>query len=225
VTWHEERALPFDRRTLLAAFAFIVLSAASAAADDLPSRIDPPLADPTPTALAKSGPLGDMSMGDDKAPVTLIAYLSLTSPLSAHFYDAVLPELKTRYIATKKLRLVLREFPFDPRDTTGFVMARCVGKDKFFPAIETLFAKQAEWSGRKATKTLQDVLKPFGVTEKSFADCLANEKLFDHVKAVKAEAAHFNVHATPAFFVNGKRLVGDQSADTLAKAIEAAVPK
>lgn len=217
--------MTFDRRTLLAASACIVLNFASAAADDLPSRIDPPLADPTPAQLAKAGPLGDMSIGDGKAPVTLIAYLSLTSPLSAHFYDTVLPELKTRYIATKKLRFILREYPFDPRDTTGFVMARCVGKDKFFPAIDTLFAKQAEWGGRKATKTLQDELTPLGVTEKSFATCLANEKLFDHIKAVKAEAAHFAVHATPAFFVNGKRLVGDQSADNLAKAIEAAAPK
>jgi protein-disulfide isomerase len=217
--------LTFSRRTLVAAFVLFVLGAASAAADDLPSRIDPPLPDPTPTALAKAGPLGDMTLGADKAPVTLIAYLSLTSPLSAHFFSAVFPELKKRYIDSNKLRFILREFPFEPRDTTGFVMARCIGKDKFFPAVETLFAQQAAWSGRKATKTLQDVLKPFGVTEKSFADCLANEKLFDHVKAVKTEAAHFGVHATPAFFVNRKRLVGDQSAAALAEAIEAASPK
>lgn len=166
-----------------------------------------------------------MTIGADTAPVTLIAYLSLTSPLSAHFFGSAFPELKKRYIESNRLRFILREFPFEPRDTTGFVMARCVGKDKFFPAVETLFAQQAEWSGRKATKTFQDVLKPFGVTEKSFADCLANEKLFDHVKAVKAEAAHFDVHATPVFFVNGKRLVGDKSAEDLAKAIEAALPK
>jgi protein-disulfide isomerase len=217
--------LPFDRHTLLAAFAFIVLNSAFATADDLPSRIDPPLANPTPAALAKAGPLGDMAIGDAKAPVTLIAYLSLTSPLSAHFFDTVLPRLKTRYVTTNKLRFILREFPFEPRDTTAFVMARCIGKDKFFPAVETLFAKQAEWSGRKATATLQDVLKPYGVTEKSFADCLADEKLFDHVKAVKTEATHFGVHATPAFFVNGKRLVGDQSAGDLAEAIAADLPK
>lgn len=213
------------RRALLAGSFLLLAGLTTAAANDLPSRIDPPLADPAPAALAKAGPLGDMTEGAANAPVTLIAYLSLTSPLSAHFFGAVLPELKTHYIATNKLRFILRELPFEPRDTTAFVMARCAGKDKFFPIVAALFAKQSEWSGRTATVSLQDMLKPFGVTEKSFTGCFANEKLFDHVKVVKSEAAHFGVHATPTFFVNGKRLVGDQSVDTIAKAIEAASPK
>lgn len=220
---------------LVAAALLILSTAAPLAAEDLPSRIDPPLIDPTSAALAKAGPLGDMTIGTDKAPVTLIAYLSLTSPLSAKFFTTSYPTLKTRYIDGGKLRFILREFPLEPRATTAFALARCIGnskigedkirKDKYFAVVAALFVKQADWAGRGATSTLQDILKPFGMSDKGFNACFADAKLFDHIKAVKAEAASFGVHATPTFFLNGKRLIGDQSVDDFAKAIDPILPK
>lgn len=221
--------MTFNRRTLLAAF-ILALFAASATAEDLPSRIDPPLVDPTPAALAKAGPLGDMAIGADKAPVTLIAYLSLTSLLSAKFFTGTLPALKTRYIDGGKLRFILREYPLEPRATTAFALARCLGKDKiskdkYFAVVAALFVKQADWAGRGATSTLQDILKPFGMSDKGFNACFADTKLFDHIKAVKAEAASFGVHATPTFFLNGKRFIGDQSMDDFAQAIDPILSK
>src|SRR5215475_6425265 len=42
-------------------------------------------ADPDPAELAKPGPDGDVVLGSEKAPVTIIEYASMTCPHCAHF--------------------------------------------------------------------------------------------------------------------------------------------
>ena len=67
-----------------------------------------------PTAeLMKPDALPDMAMGNDKAPVTIIEYASMTCPHCAHFQETTFPELKKRYIDTGKVRYIFREFPLD----------------------------------------------------------------------------------------------------------------
>jgi protein-disulfide isomerase len=58
---------------------------------------------------------GDHALGDPNAPVTIIEYASLTCPHCAEFHEDVLPQLKERYIAPGKVRLVYRDFPLDQR--------------------------------------------------------------------------------------------------------------
>ena len=55
------------------------------------------------------------------------------------------------------------------------------------------------------------IAKQAGFTETAFDDCLANQKLLDGIQAVRERAAEkFGVNSTPTFFVNGKKLNGDQ---------------
>ena len=63
--------------------------------------------------LMTPGPLGEMALGDEKAPVTIIEYASMTCPHCATFHDTTYPELKKRYIDTGKVRFIFREFPLD----------------------------------------------------------------------------------------------------------------
>ncbi len=70
-------------------------------------------------------------LGKADAPVDASTYASMTCPHCAHFHEATLPELKTKYIDTGKARLILREFPFDPRAEAGFMLARC-SNDNYF---------------------------------------------------------------------------------------------
>ncbi len=146
----------FSRRILLAIAAGFALGTSVARADDLPSRIDPPQADPTPADLAKPGPAGDMALGAETAPVTIIEYASMTCTHCAHFAVTTFPELKKRYIDTGKVRYILREFPFDALSEAGFMLARCAGKDKYFTVVETLFAKQSEWVVKKPRRSAQE---------------------------------------------------------------------
>jgi protein-disulfide isomerase len=171
--------------------------------------------------LAKTHPDGDVVLGSEKAPVTIIEYASMTCPHCAHFSETTFPELQKRYIDTGKVRFIFREFPLDALAAAGFMLARCAGKDKFYPVIETLFAKQREWMVEKPIEPLRGIAKQLGFSQESFDACLANQKVLDGVQEVRDRAAEkLGVNSTPTFFINGKKFVGDQSIDALAKEIE-----
>src|SRR5208282_2629669 len=171
-----------------------------------------------------AGPNGDAWLGSDKAPVTIIEYASMTCPHCAHFSTDTFPELQKRYIDTGKVRFIFREFPLDPLAAAGFMLARCAGKDKFMAIVETLFAKQADWvvaEPKLAVERLRAIARQFGFTEDSFDQCLANQQVLNGIQEVRDRAAEkLGVNSTPTFFVNGKKLTGDQSIEALAKEID-----
>jgi protein-disulfide isomerase len=172
--------------------------------------------------LAKPGLDGDVALGSDKAPVTIIEYASITCPHCAHFSTTNFPELQKRYIDTGKVRFIFREFPLDSLAAAGFLLARCAGKDKFMPVVEALFATQREWMVEKPIEPLLKIAERAGFTEDSFKQCLRNRKLLDDIRDVQGRAASkLGVDTTPTFFVNGEKLVGDVPIDELAKVIDA----
>ena len=196
-----------------AALSGVVLSrlTARAKADDTPS----------PGDLATAGPEGDIVLGSDKAPVTIIEYASMTCPHCAHFSTTTFPELKQRYIDTGKVRFIMREFPLDALAASGFMLARCAGKDKYMAVVETLFAKQPDWIVDEPLAPLRAIAKQFGFTEETFDQCLSNQKVLDGIQAVRDHAVKkLGVNSTPTFFVNGKKLVGDVSLDAMANEID-----
>jgi protein-disulfide isomerase len=210
------------RRELLTTGAALALGAA--AADVLPPFATLAFAadtNPSPEDLAQAGPAGDIMIGSDKAPVTIIEYASMTCPHCAHFEETTLPELKKRYIDTGKVRYVMREFPLDALAAAGFMLARCAGPDKYESVVETLFAKQPDWAIQQPIPPLMAIAKQFGFTEESFNACLANQKVLDDIQAVRDHAVNkLGVNSTPTFFINGKRLVGDLSIEAMAKEID-----
>ncbi len=82
-------------------------------------------------------------MGDANAPVTIVEYASMTCPHCAAFHETTLPALKEKYIDTGKVKLILREFPFDPRAAAAFMLARCAPPEQYFPMVDVLFKQQA----------------------------------------------------------------------------------
>jgi protein-disulfide isomerase len=176
---------------------------------------------PTEEDLAQAGPAGDIVLGDEKAPVTVIEYASMTCGHCAHFSVTTFPELKTRYIDTGKVRFIMREFPLDPLAAAGFMLARCAGKDKYMPMVETLFAKQETWVVQKPLDPLKEIAKQAGFTEESFEKCLADQKILDDIQAVRDRASQkLGVNSTPTFFVNGKKINGDLPIEEFAKLID-----
>ena len=216
--------MTLSRRQLFTTAAIVVLTGAGSAGAILSDLVEPAKADtpePDQAELTKAGPEGDIVLGSDKAPVTIIEYASMTCPHCAHFSTDTFPELQKRYIDTGKVRYIFREFPLDPLSAAGFMLARCAGKDKFMPVVETLFAKQLDWMVQKPIEPLRAIAKQFGFTEQSFDQCLANQHVLDGIQEVRDRAAEkLGVNSTPTFFVNGQKLTGDQSIDALAKVID-----
>jgi protein-disulfide isomerase len=159
--------------------------------------------------LMKPGPLGDMSLGDEKAPVTIIEYASMTCPHCANFHEVTYPELKKKYIDTGKVRFIFREFPLDQLAAAAFMLARCGGKERYFPMIETLFQQQRTWAVQRPLQPLMAIGKQAGLSEAGFNECLKNQQVLDGIEDVRKRATEkLNVQSTPTFFVNGKQLRG-----------------
>ena len=172
--------------------------------------------------LMKQPELPDLSVGSAEAKVTIVEYASMTCPHCAHFHAAVLPELKTKYVDTGKVRLIFREFPLDNLAAAGSMLARCAGGEKSFELIGALFKRQDEWLVRgNPVPKLFDVAKSAGFTQETFDKCLTDQKLLDNITAIRTRAAEkFGVNSTPTFFINGKRFAGAPTPGEFDKVIE-----
>ena len=183
------------------------------------------LADTIPAAeLMKPNALPEMSMGNEKASVTVIEYASMTCSHCASFQEKTFPELKKRYIDTGKVRYIFREFPLDTLAAAAFMLARCAGEkdsSKYFAMVDTLFRQQRQWAIEKPTLPLLAIAKQAGFTEKTFDACLANQKMLDGIESIRQHAAaKFKVQSTPTFFINGTAYPGALSIEEMAKAID-----
>ena len=174
--------------------------------------------------LMKPDALPDMAIGDDKAPVTIVEYASMTCPHCAHFQETTFPELKKRYIDTGKVRYIAREFPLDSLAAAAFMLARCAGetdKTKYFALVDTLYRQQRTWAVEKPLAPLFAIAKQAGFTQQTFDACLSNQKILDGIEAIRQRAVkEFKVESTPTFFVNGTRVPGAVSIEEMAKLIE-----
>jgi protein-disulfide isomerase len=210
----------FCQRTATLALASVVLGVSS-----LPPFEGLALADTIPPAeLMKPDALPDMVLGDEKAPVTIIEYASMTCPHCAHFQETTFPELKKRYIDAGKVRYIFREFPLDPLAGAAFMLARCAGesdKGKYYAMIDTLFRQQRTWAVEKPIPPLLAIAKQAGFTQQTFDACLANQKVLDGIESVRQRAMkQFKVQSTPTFFINGSPYAGDISMEEIVKLIE-----
>jgi protein-disulfide isomerase len=186
-----------------------------------PALAQATMKEPTPAELMEPGPLADIWLGDEKAPVTIIEYASMTCPHCAHFSETTFPELKKRYIDTGKVRFVFREFPLDPLAMAAIMLARCAGKDKYYPLVETLFHQQKDWVMQRPLPPLLAIAKQAGFTEQSFEACLNDRKLQSSIETTRQTAAEkFGVNSTPTFFINGKIQRGGFGVEDFDKLIE-----
>ena len=176
---------------------------------------------PAPAELMAPGPLPEMSLGDAKAPVTIVEYASMTCPHCAAFHETTYPALKKKYIDTGKVRFIFREFPLDQLAAAAFMLARCAGPDRYFPMIEVLFHQQRDWAVPRPLQPLMAIGKQAGLSEQAFNECLKDQKLLDSIEETRQRAAtKFGVQSTPTFFVNGKILRGNNTMADFEKEIE-----
>lgn len=211
------------RRTFSAA---LTVTGLAAAAGISPFRLISPAFAQSPTAaeIAHPSSLGDMALGDAKAPVTIVEYASMTCPHCATFTKETFPKLKEAYIDTGKVRFIFREFPLNLPAAAGSMLARCIAKDdanKYFAVIDLLFKQQDEWAYKDTTATLERIAKQAGMGKQQFEACLKDQKLLDAIKETQDYAVDkLKVNSTPSFFVNETPVRGDTSFDAFKKIID-----
>ncbi len=172
--------------------------------------------------VAEPGKLKDMVYGKADAPVTIVEYASLTCSHCADFAINTFPTIKEKYIDTGKAKLIFREFPFDPRATAAFMLARCAPEDRYFPMVEVFFKQQQQWAGAAdGEAALLQIAKLAGFTQETFKACLTNQQVLDDVRAtMERGSTEFGVNATPTFFINGQKYAGALSVDEMSAIID-----
>ena len=172
---------------------------------------------------------GEMSLGNPAAKVTVIEYASLGCPICAHWNNTVFQDFKAKYVDTGKVRYVFREFLTGdaPVATAGFLLAHCVGKDKYFQIVDEVFRQEEPLlesdRGPEKRDALVKVAESAGLTEAQFDACVSNDAA---VTALNNKAEQYakddKIESTPTFVINGKVYTGFQSLDDLDKAIASA---
>ena len=178
------------------------------------------------TALGMPNPLGEIALGRDDAPVTIVEYSSLTCPHCAAFHIETLPKLKKAYIETGAVQIKFRPFPFDPFATAGAMLAQCVTPKQRVNFLDILFTRQAQWiNSQNPMQDLQALALQAGLSEGDFVVCLKDEKMLNGIRAMqKAAAEQLGVRSTPTFFINGEKLEGNQPLDSFEKIIKPLLP-
>ncbi|RDE07280.1 DsbA family protein [Sphingomonas aracearum] len=183
-------------------------------------------APPDWTRTATPAPSGAFVIGNPRAPVLLIEYLSYTCPHCAAFNAESKPELKDRLVRSGRVRIELRHATRDGLDLAATMVARCAGA-RFSEASDAIFAAQPDWFERgqqyleenrrrlsaydtaDRLRALSDgagltqIAASVGVTEPRLAACFANAA--DLAKVARmSEAAWSTISGTPSFVVAGK---------------------
>jgi len=176
--------------------------------------------------VLKPGTLPELTMGDLSG-VPVVEYGSLTCPHCAVFSREIFPELKKDYIDTGKVRFIFREFSRNSLDVAAFLLARCVGDDKAFAAVELLFSQQDKWAFvDKPLEPLIAAMRPAGLTHDQAMACLKDQAKADAMLAVEKRATdEIKMTGTPTFVIDGKVYGGELSIDQLKAILDPLIKK
>jgi protein-disulfide isomerase len=136
--------------------------------------------------------------------------------------------LESRYVATGKLRLVWRNFQRYGRESTDAgVAAYCAGEQgKFWEYHDTLFEHQRGIeAGSFVEANLLQFADDLGLDRSEFIACrsVSGGNYRQILSADFSAGRGDGVTGTPAFFINGKQVVGAQPTETFAAYIENAL--
>lgn len=171
----------------------------------------------------------EMSLGNPQAKVTVIEYASVACPFCARFNNEVFPAFKAKYVDSGKVRYVFREMLVGGRaeaalGAAGFLMARCLGRDKYFTVLDQTFhAQESIYRSGDLRGGLFKIAQANGMDDKQFSDCVTNADSLNALNARHQKAVASGVDSTPTFFVNGKKVFeGVMTLDQLDAAMRSA---
>ena len=166
-----------------------------------------------------------VSLGQDKAPVKIKIFSSLTCPHCASFHINVVPEIKKEYIKTGKVQLIFIDFPLDQGAFNASKLLHCLDKKKQILFLDTIYETQNEWtSGSNVNDiniNLKKIVMNFGINSAQFDKCLIDETISDKILNGRIDANHkYSIDSTPTIIINEKKLQGSASFKNIKKKIE-----
>ena len=149
-----------------------------------------------------------ISVGEENAKITIIAYESLTCGHCADFHKNVYPGLKKDFIEKGLVRIEFRNFPLDIVAFNASKIGQC-NNDGNADVLNILFSGQKKWSRGETPEEAKKYLKKFLEDEDiilDFEKCLGDKSIEDYVLNDRIEGVKkFKVNATPTIIINDKK--------------------
>ena len=157
----------------------------------------------------------DFYLGNKDAPITIIAYESMSCSHCADFHNNTLDKIKEEYIDTGKVKFVFRDFPFNYPALAGSMIMRCVPNEVRYEYMNALYKLQNNWIRREHKDTrneLYKIMQSGGMQQSEFDSCLSDINLEnDILEGVMSAQKEFNIRSTPTFIVNGVLYSGNKN--------------
>jgi protein-disulfide isomerase len=179
--------------------------------------------------------LGDVVLGSDAAPVTVVEYAAFTCPHCRDFWKWDFPKLKANYIDTGKIKYIYRDFPLEADPQTGKAVdgfgvllasvARCKGKDDFYTMVDAIFTGQGDLM-EAATRggagpVIAAIAEKNGLTRDQTRTCIDFQpELNAAIKKSRDDASAKGVKSTPSVFINDE-LLPNPTIENILAAIDA----
>lgn len=171
----------------------------------------------------------DAMLGNKNVPVTIIEFSDFQCPFCRTFWSETLPLIKSKYIDTGKVRLIYRDFPLSFHESAhpAAEAAECADEQgKYWQMHDKIFGEQNKLGQGTVQFSVADLKKwasQIGLNPASFNQCLDSGKYRAEADKDSADGSAAGVSGTPAFFINGKLLVGAQPFSVFQQAIESAL--
>jgi len=207
------------------------IAAQTAAA--IPSEQQAPSQQAAPSAAQPSGAPVKITLkpntpylGSGTAKVTVVEYADYQCPYCERWFSGVMPQIKSKYIDTGKIKFVYQDFAFlGPDSNTAAEATHCAAdQNKFWQYHDYLFNHQGQEGSAWATADHQkEFAVAVGLNTAQFNSCLDSGKYKQEVLDETAAGHSYGVSGTPSVFVNGQIIVGAQPFSTFQQAIDAAL--
>lgn len=165
-----------------------------------------PLAETRAILQIKDAP----SLGDPKAPVTLVEFSDFECPMCRGLHD-VLRGMMPNF---PQVRVVFKDFPLEslhPWARTAALAGHCAYEQDpkaFWKVYDLIYDQQEVISAANAWTKMTDFADQTGLNSEAFRSCMASPEAGAAIEASKANGQQLEVGSTPTVFVNGRRLVG-----------------
>lgn len=165
-----------------------------------------PLAETVAQIQMKDAP----SIGDPKAPVTLVEFSDFECPVCRSLHD-VLRGLLPKY---PQVRMVFKDYPIEilhPWARTAALAGHCAHEQDpsaFWKLYDAIYDHQDIISASNAWMKMTEYAGQAGLNPDAFRSCLASPEAAAAVDASRANGQQLDVNSTPTVFINGRRMVG-----------------
>ena len=161
--------------------------------------------------LPAAGRADEPVRGRADAPVAILVFSAFGCPYCAEA-ETQLESLRSRY--GDRLQIVFKHFPlaFDADALLPHEAALAAGEqDRFWPMHDRLFAQKASLGREGILRIARDI----GLDEARFSAALSTGRMRPQIVRDVAEARALKVRAAPTFFVDGIKLEGLQTLETM----------